>query len=144
LSGELATGASSDGYSDWSGDSDCADADLMQSFIPQFDLLGRLVSATELRQRVISNNLANVNTPNYQRLDVEFETALAQELKGNSQTTASPQVVATQGLTARADGNNVDIDQEIGQMNKNAMLQQTYLQLLGSQLEQMRLAIGGS
>jgi len=116
----------------------------MQSFIPQFDLLGRLVSATELRQRVISNNLANVNTPNYQRLDVEFETALAQELTGKSHSTATPQVVATPGLTARADGNNVDIDREIGQMNKNAMLQQTYLQLLGSHLEQMRLAIGGS
>jgi flagellar basal-body rod protein FlgB len=143
-SGELATEASFDGYSDYSGDSDYADADHMQSFIPQFDLLGRLVSATELRQRVISNNLANVNTPNYQRLDVEFETALAQELTGKSHTLAAPQIVTTTGLTARADGNNVDIDQEIGQMNKNAMLQQTYLQLLGSHLEQMRLAIGGS
>jgi hypothetical protein len=29
-------------------------------------------------------------------------------------------------------------------MNKNAMLQQTYVQLLGSHLERMRLAIEGS
>ena len=56
---------------------------------------------------------------------------------------ATPEVVATPGLTARADGNNVDIDREIGQLNKNAMLQQTYVQLLSTYLEQMRLAIQG-
>ncbi len=116
----------------------------MQSLNPQFDLLGRLISATELRQRVISNNLANVNTPNYRRMDVDFETQLAKELQGNTNIMATPEVVATPGLTARADGNNVDIDREIGQLNKNAMLQQAYVQLLGSHLAQMRLAIEGS
>jgi flagellar basal-body rod protein FlgB len=116
----------------------------MRSPIPQFDLLERLVRATEIRQRVIGHNLANVNVPNYQRLDVEFEAQLAQELSGRSYTHAQPQVVKTPGLATRADGNNVDVDMEIGQMNKNAMLQQTWLQLLGNQLEQMRLAIGGS
>lgn len=115
----------------------------MQSLNPQFDLLGRLISATDLRQRVISHNLANVNTPNYHRLDVNFETVLAQELSGKSGVSATPQIVETPGLTARADGNNVDIDQEIGQLNKNAMLQQTYIQLLGTHLEQMRTAIEG-
>ncbi|MEJ7590453.1 MAG: hypothetical protein WKF77_02820 [Planctomycetaceae bacterium] len=52
-------------------------------------------------------------------------------------------MVLTPGLTARADGNNVDIDREMGQLNKNAMLQQTYVQLLSTYLEQMRLAIQG-
>ena len=97
-----------------------------------------------MRQRVISNNIANVNTPNYQRLDVDFEEQLAKELKGTSVSAAVPSVVLTKGLTARGDGNNVDIDREIGQLNKNAMLQQTYLQLLGSQLERMKLAIQGT
>jgi flagellar basal-body rod protein FlgB len=116
----------------------------MQPLNPHFDLLGRLITATDMRHRVIGNNLTNVNTPNYRRLDVNFEAQLAQELSGNSHSTATPSVVETQGLTARADGNNVNIDREIGQLNKNAMLQQAYIQLLGSHLEQMRLAIGGS
>ena len=116
----------------------------MESLNPHFDLLGRLISATEMRQRVISNNIANVNTPNYQRIDIDFEQQLARELNGTSFEEASPAVVLTPGLTARADGNNVNIDREIGQLNKNAMLQQAYLQLLGSQMEQMRLAIQGS
>ena len=116
----------------------------MDSFNAQFDLLSRLISASDLRQRVISNNITNVNTPNYRRLDVDFEKQLAQEIQGKSQHTAQAEIVATKGLTARADGNNVDIDHEMGQMSKNAMLQQTYIQLLGSNLEQMRIAIEGS
>jgi len=132
------------GCSDCSDGLVCADAGIMRPLDPQFELLGRLINATDLRQRVISNNLANVNTPNYRRMDVDFETQLAQELSGRSHTAASPEVVQTTGLTARADGNNVDVDKEIGQLNKNAMLQQTYIQLLGTHLEQMRLAIGGS
>ncbi len=140
----MVTEVVSTGCSDCRERSGCADADDMQPLTPQFDLLGRLISATELRQRVISNNLANVNTPNYRRLDVEFEQRLAQELTGSSLSTAAPEVIETQGLTARADGNNVDIDREIGQMSKNAMLQQTYIQLLSSHLDQMRMAIQGS
>ena len=36
---------------------------------------------TELRQQVISNNLANVNTPGFKRSDVEFGPALAEALQ---------------------------------------------------------------
>ncbi len=137
------------GYSDCSSTAQTADADDMTSLNSQFDLLGRLIEATEVRQRAISNNLANVNTPNYRRMDVEFEEQLAMELKslkksnGNSAITAKPEMILTQGLTTRADGNNVDIDQEIGHLNKNAMMQQTYIQLLSTYLDQMRLAIQG-
>ncbi len=137
------------GYSDCSAPMSPADADDMQSLNSQFDLLGRLIDATEVRHRAISNNIANVNTPNYRRMDVEFEQQLARELSrqehtnGSSLITAQPEMVVTPGLTARADGNNVDIDREIGQLNKNAMLQQTYVQLLSTYLEQMRLAIQG-
>lgn len=116
----------------------------MQSINSQFDLLGRLIEASEMRQRVISNNLANVNTPNYRRIDVNFEEQLAQELEGQSMGKATPEIVQTAGLKTKADGNNVDVDLEIGQLNKNAMLQQAYIQLLGSHLAQMRLAIEGS
>jgi flagellar basal-body rod protein FlgB len=132
------------GCPDYSSSHVPADAADMESLNPHMELLGRLITATEMRQRVISNNIANVNTPNYQRIDVEFESQLAEELNGRSTGHAAPVISLTPGLTARADGNNVDIDREIGQLNKNAMLQQTYIQLLGSQLEQMRLAIEGS
>ena len=118
----------------------------MRSFDAQVDVLGRLINAADMRQRVISHNLSNVNTPNYQRLDVDFESQLAAELGQSNKVTdaTQPVIYQTPGLVARADGNNVDMDQEIGQMNKNALLQQAYLQLLGTELNQMRLAIEGT
>lgn len=118
----------------------------MQSLNPQIDMLGRLISATDTRHKVISHNLANVNTADYKRLEVDFESQLAVEMaRGESGTgKVEPQIRQTQGLKSRADGNNVDIDQEIGQLNKNALIQQVYLQLLGNELSQMRLAIEGS
>ncbi|MEQ9408623.1 MAG: flagellar basal body rod protein FlgB [Fuerstiella sp.] len=112
----------------------------------QFDLLTRLVAASEQRQQVISHNIANVNTPNYRRLELDFETALAEEIRrgGTGQgSSATPAVRQTPGLPARADGNNVDIDKEIGQLNKNALLQQVYLQLMSTDLNQMRRAMDG-
>jgi flagellar basal-body rod protein FlgB len=145
----LVTEARLAGYSDCSDALLSADADDMESLNSQFDLLGRLIDATDVRHRAISNNIANVNTPNYRRMDVEFEQQLARELSSSKNTnsssaiTSKPEMVLTPGLTARADGNNVDIDREIGQLNKNAMLQQTYVQLLSTYLEQMRLAIQG-
>ena len=112
----------------------------------QLDLLTRLLTASEMRQKVIGQNIANVNTPGYRRMDVDFEAALAAELSAanpSSAQRATPQVSQTPGLGARADGNNVDIDMEIGQMNKNALLQQVYLQVMGAELGMMRRAIDG-
>lgn len=134
------------GFIDCSADLMNADASDMQSLNPQIDMLGRLISATDTRHKVISHNLANVNTADYKRLEVDFESQLAVEMaRGESGTgKVEPQIRQTQGLKSRADGNNVDIDQEIGQLNKNALIQQVYLQLLGNELSQMRLAIEGS
>ena len=45
------------------------------------DLLLRLLSATELRARVISANIANQNTPGYTRQEVRFEEQLKRVLE---------------------------------------------------------------
>ncbi|GAB5440154.1 MAG: flagellar basal body rod protein FlgB [Fuerstiella sp.] len=111
-----------------------------------FDLLNRLLAASEQRQQVISHNIANVNTPNFKRLELDFEAALASELQrgGQAGTAADPVVRQTMGLPMRSDGNNVDIDQEMGQLAKNALLQQTWLQLMSTDLGQMRRAMEGA
>ena len=108
-----------------------------------YSMLARLINAADQRHKVISQNIANVNTPNYRRLELNFEEALAAELtqRRASAAEATPSVRETPGLPARADGNNVDIDKEIGELGKNSLLQQVYLQLLGTELSQMHRAI---
>jgi flagellar basal-body rod protein FlgB len=134
-------------FVDWGN---CIDSPEGAAVVPnllQVDGLTRLMDVAELRHRVISNNLANVNTPAFRRLDVEFEQAFMQELKSHSADGArsvEARIVEEQGLPERADGNNVDIDREIGQLNRNAMLFQTYSQILASQFEMMRRATRGT
>ncbi len=112
----------------------------------QFQLLSKLLEGASLRHRVIAQNVANVNTPGYHRLDVSFEDELArriQQHKDSALADVKPSVVDGVGGPERADGNNVDIDAEMGQLNKNALLYNAYVQILSSKIAAMRSAITG-
>jgi flagellar basal-body rod protein FlgB len=112
----------------------------------QFDLLSKLVDVTQLRQRVLAQNVANVNTPGYRRLEVRFEDALADHVsaKGDSAVKSlRPDVVEDQATPSRLDGNNVEIDLEMMRLNKNTLLGNTYLQLLTTKLGMLKRAING-
>jgi len=110
------------------------------------ELLQRLVSASDVRQNVISQNIANVNTPGYKAQEVRFEDQLTAELNRASVSAlpaAEPEIASTAGLPARNDGNNVDLDREVGELNKNAMMMQTYLRMIGAEMRMMRDAMDG-
>ena len=47
-----------------------------------FNYLPRGMEAANIRQEIISHNIANVNTPNYKKSNLVFETLLAKELYG--------------------------------------------------------------
>lgn len=121
----------------------------MMGNVPQADFLCRLLEACSLRHRVIAQNVANVNTPGYQRLVVRFEEELARQLgAGNSLASGllphiAPTVVTDTANWPRADGNTVDIAQEMGLLTKNSLLYHTYIQILALRLGEMRSAITG-
>ena len=56
---------------------------------------------TELRQQVIANNLANVNTPGFKRSDVEFQRQLAEALQFGGAARASTSRAARWRCTSR-------------------------------------------
>ena len=112
----------------------------------QIGLLTKLLDVAHVRHEVIAQNVANVNTPGYRRQDVQFEQAFAQALAANQQGTAlrlQPKVIVPEGGAQRQDGNNVDIDVEMGQLSKNSLLYKVYAQILAVQLAQMRSAVSG-
>lgn len=109
-------------------------------------LLQRLINAADARQSVISQNIVNVHTPGYKTQEVRFEDQLASELnrkQSSAMAKAQPEFAAVQNLKTRNDGNNVDIDREVGQMGKNALMMQTYLRMIGSEVQMMRDAMEG-
>jgi len=108
-------------------------------------VLEKALSASSLRQKTISNNIANVNTPKFKRSEVLFEDILQQKMSGSQQldlaktnekhiSTQSQALAPTMRMVAdnsfRTDGNNVDIDIEMANMAKNSI----YYDALAQQL----------
>jgi len=109
-------------------------------------MLSSLLHVSEVRHSAISHNIANVNTPKYERRDVAFEEAVREILAAESEGVVSgvqPEIRVVKGLPARADGNTVDIDREMTALSKNSLLYQTITQVLASRLGTMRSAVTG-
>ncbi|MCA9187025.1 MAG: flagellar basal body protein [Pirellulaceae bacterium] len=114
------------------------------SVIPsQFGVLARALEVGSARHQVVSQNLANVNTPGYRAAEVRFEEEMASYLRHGDTDSNGPAIHVLEGGAQRIDGNNVDIDQQIGLLQENASRFQACMQLLSSQLQTMRSAITG-
>jgi len=112
----------------------------------QIGLLSKLLDVANLRHQVIAHNMANINSPDYHRLDVSFEEAFTKRLGKDAKldvNAVAPKVLEAGGGPVRGDGNNVDLDAEIGRLGKNAILHNTYAQLLAGNIAMMRSAITG-
>jgi len=111
-----------------------------------YQLLAKLLDVGLLRQKIIAQNVANVNTPGYTRRVVKFEEKLAASVRDGrhvSPENLEPEIVVDHSGVKRPDGNNVDIDREMGELAKNALAYNTYVQILASKIAIMRMAISG-
>jgi len=88
------------------------------------NVLGGLAGALEMHQqrhRVISENLANVETPGYRARDVAFHDALERAFAGDGRAAASrAEVVVDRSTPVKLDGNSVDLDLETTRLSDNA------------------------
>ena len=99
------------------------------------NILDKAADAANMRNELISNNIANVNTPHYKRKDINFEAMLQAELAGGGSlsdrvnstnkdlTVLDPQVYTDNAsLSYRLDGNNVDINTEEAYLAENQII----------------------
>jgi flagellar basal-body rod protein FlgB len=98
---------------------------------------------SSLRQTLLTDNLANVNTPGYQRKDVDFHAAL----QGALETGASPEAISFSpttdaSRTVRADGSGIDADQESAELAENALEYQALVSVAGTRTAILQTAIG--
>jgi len=110
---------------------------------PTAQSLTRLLDATSMRHRVLAGNLANAETPGYVRQDVPFEEALSEAVKSGDFSGFDLQIQSDTTRPVRADGNNVQLDEELAELNKNALLHQTALQILQNRMAMERTVITG-
>jgi len=101
-----------------------------------------------LRQQLLANNLANVNTAGFKRSDVDFQSTLASALSSGRPDSAvgsltfQPQVDNVTSM--RADGNNVSADQELSEMTANAVQYEALAAVQKARFGWLRTAMGGS
>ena len=122
------------------------------------DTLQRGLSAGWMRNAVIRNNLANVETPNFKASEVEFESLMkkaAEEggfvgyrthekhipIGSGDLDSVVPLVYQQRGLSMRMDGNNVDIESENVRLVQNQILYNTIMEKLNGEIRRMRMAI---
>ncbi len=105
------------------------------------------------REQVISENLANYETPGYQRKYVTFEQELLNKLskKGTSFAQRSEEIAdivpeehTTVSAGLREDGNNVDIEVENIEMARTQLNYSFTVQNLDDYFSRLRTAITGS
>ncbi|MGR3219778.1 MAG: flagellar basal body rod protein FlgB [Candidatus Anammoxibacter sp.] len=99
------------------------------------ELLNKMIDYTALKQKVIANNIANINTPGYKRLDVSFSQNLKSAIEnGESVKEMQLKVVVDKSkniaIGTRNDGNTVDIDKEVSQLMQNSLSYNVYLELM--------------
>ena len=133
----------------------------INSFQKTVDLLHRALDVNALRYTVSANNLANSEIPDFKRTSVNFETELKHALDSEKRaagqvqlTVTTPNHIKSDGVidyrsvsprrvldyttTAKANGNNVDAEEEAMTILKIQMQYQLLSQMTGFQYSQVQ------
>lgn len=115
------------------------------------NILDKAADAANARNEIISNNIANVDTPNYKRKDLNFEAILQAELGGerslqkavdraNKDLSVLEPMVYTDNssLSYRLDGNNVDIATEQAYLAENQIKYQALVDLMNQEFSRYK------
>ena len=110
--------------------------------------LERAIEGAGKRHEALAANLANANTPGYQRVDVDFHGALADAMAGADESRTAlqrlsfaPAKDASAGAT-RADGSTLDVEAESAKLAENALEQQAAVQVAHARLGILKAAMG--
>lgn len=94
-------------------------------FGPHTRNLEKALDRTTQRHTLLTENLANVNTPGYKRKDVDFNIALEQEMD-RVRSDNAPRV--DQG-SIRVDGSSVDLETEVASLAETELRYQMLTEL---------------
>ena len=121
------------------------------------NILDKAADAANFRNELISNNIANVDTPNYKRKDIDFESVLQAELAGGRTLNQSvnmankdlsvldPQVFTdNSNLSYRLDGNNVDISTEEAYLAENTIRYQLLIDQMNQEFSRYSTVLSSS
>lgn len=129
----------------------------MRDMMNNVNILSKSLEGLWLRNKAISQNISNADTPNYKRLEVKFEDSLRAALNDEGlklKTThekhigsvknideVSPNIQIDRSYAYRFDGNNVDIDVEAANLAKNAIMYNAVINQISSEFNKIKNVI---
>ena len=130
---------------------------MMKLFSNTFTSLDQALNYASIKQKVISQNIANVDTPNYKAKDVSFKSVLQSEMNNDfttnrtdprhidfsSGSTSQPSIVTRQNTQYNSNGNSVDLDQEMNDLATNQIYYNALVEQLNSKFSALQNVIRG-
>lgn len=120
------------------------------------NIMDKAADASWKRESAISNNIANTDTPGYKRQDVDFESALKQELGSSKYIPLDKKVrglnsdlsgldVSTytdsSNYSYRLDRNNVDVDTEQVELASEQLRYEMLTTSINEEFNRMKLVL---
>ena len=107
--------------------------------------MSRTNNVTDLIEAgIIANNIANLETPEYRRIDVRFEELLANVMDSSGSVDLDdiePEIYHPRQTPVKLNGNDVNLESEVGQMIKNRLRHTAFIRLLNKKYRQIESAI---
>jgi len=121
--------------------------------------LGASVNLRQIRNNVITSNIANAETPGYQAKKVDFEEALARAV--NLEALPQPDgmgpehfpvskgalskvradIYENPDVNVANDGNTVDIEKEMSSLAENSIMYKAAIQLINKKMAALKYAV---
>lgn len=133
---------------------------MLDNVFSSAEMLRKGLNASWLRNEVINNNIANVDTPGFKASHVRFEDLMEEaagaENKlpltvtnerhipgrgGGDIRDVEPEIFRDETTTARLDGNNVNIDNEMVELAKNSINYYATVSKINSEFRKLDAAI---
>jgi len=127
---------------------------MIEKSFKNIQLLEKALDASWLRNEAISNNIANVNTPNYKREEVRFDAVLSKSISDLTvdakithkkhipfTNSANIAMITKDNSNFRKDGNSVNIDVEMAELAKNSIMYNALSQRVSGFFNRLRMVI---
>jgi flagellar basal-body rod protein FlgB len=129
----------------------------MKLFSNTFQSLENAMNYSSTKQKVISQNIANADTPFYKAKDVKFNGSFRNELEASIDAyrtdnrhfdfkitpSANSGVVTKNNLQYNNNGNSVDVDQEMSDLATNQIYYNALADRLSGKFQSMQNVIRG-
>ena len=121
-----------------------------------YQIIKKGLDASSMRQKTISSNIANVNTPGYKADKVQFESELRKalgkngvamektnegHLGGSKAFSVEPEIISNESASMNENGNNVDIDREMVDLAANEIYYSALIEQVNRKLGNMNYVI---